>query len=404
MPVYEYTGRNISGEVIKGIFESDDELATASMLKSKGIFPITIKEKEQSKDLKNIIKSITYRVKLKDLSAYCRQFSSIINAGIPIVKTLEILEKQSINPILAKSTRKVNEDIKKGLTLGSAFRNNSDVFPEMFINMVEAGEISGSLNTTLERLAVHYEKENTLINKVRSAITYPIILSITAVAVVIFLATTVLPTFLSFFESYGAVLPMPTRLLLTIIGFIGRYWLLLLAAILTLIFMYFRIKSTEKGRLTLERLQSHIPVLGGTLQKIILSRFARTLSTMLKSGIPLLDAIDSVNEVIESEILKTECEAIMENVKKGTGISEVIRCGNYFPPFFVEMVAVGEETGRLDDMLNKVADYYDEEVKFTFERLANIIEPVIIVIMACVIGFIIISIILPMFEMLHFVG
>ncbi len=404
MPVYEYTGRNISGEVIKGIFESDDELATASMLKSKGIFPITIKEKEQSKDLKNIIKSITYRVKLKDLSAYCRQFSSIINAGIPIVKTLEILEKQSINPILAKSTRKVNEDIKKGLTLGSAFRNNSDVFPEMFINMVEAGEISGSLNTTLERLAVHYEQENALINKVKSAITYPIILSITAVAVVIFLTTTVLPTFLSFFESYGAVLPIPTRLLLNIIDFIGRYWLLILALVLTLIFMFFRIRSTEKGRLALEYLKLNLPLLGGTLKKITLSRFARTLSTMLSSGIPLLDAIDSVNYVIESEMLKNECEKIMENVQKGTGISEVIRLGAYFPPFFVEMVAVGEETGKLDDMLNKVADYYDEEVKFTFDRLTNIIEPVIIVVMACVVGFIIISIILPMFEMLHFVG
>jgi len=404
MPVYNYTGRDLNGEIVKGISESDNELEVAANLRTKGIFPITIKKKEESKDVKNIFKALTNKVNLKDLSAYCRQFSSIINAGIPIIKTLEILEKQSINPVLAKATEKVSGDIKRGLSLGNAFRNNSDVFPNMFINMVEAGEISGSLNTTLERLALHYEQENTLINKVKSAITYPIILSITAVAVVIFLATTVLPTFSSFFEGYGAILPLPTRILLNTVDIIGSYWFLLLGILLALIVVFLRVKATSQGKLAYERFQSNIPLLGETFQKITFSRFARTLSTMLKSGIPLLEAIDAVDDIIDSQMLKIECEAIMENVEKGTGISEIIRVNDYFPAFFAEMIAVGEETGQLDDMLNKVADYYDEEVKFTFERLANIIEPVIIVIMASVIGFIIISIILPMFEMLHFVG
>lgn len=404
MPKFRYMGKKANGETIKGIYEADDEVAVAAMLKSKGFYPILIREKEEVIDIVEILNSYINKVKIKDLSAYCRQFSAIINAGIPIMSTLEILQQQTSSPVLSKATKNVKDDLNRGLTLGEAFKNNSNIFPEIFVNMVEAGEISGTLNVVLDRLASYFEREKELINKFKSATTYPIILSLVTASVVIFLVTNVLPVYASLFEGYGAVLPLPTRILLTISSFLGNYWFFVLLVLFLLFLLFLRFKSTKNGRILLERLVLKIPVLGETFKKITLSRFARTLATMITSGIPLLDSIDIVNKVVGSEILKIELKKIRDRIEKGSGISEVIKSGVFFPPLVVEMVAVGEETGKLDEMLGRLADYYDDEVKHTFDSLANILEPVIIVIMAGIIGFIIVSIVLPMFEMLNLIG
>jgi type IV pilus assembly protein PilC len=401
--IYRYTGRNNEGESVKGLYKADSKSDVAATLRARGIYPVTV-NKEETGDIVETLKNLTKKAKLKDLAVYCRQFSAIISAGIPIVKALEILQRQGISPVLVIATQNVREDIVSGLSLGHAFRNNSDVFPEIFVNMIEAGEISGSLNNALERLADHFERENELLNKVKSATTYPIILSITAILVVIFVVTNVLPVFASLFESYGAALPIPTKILLVIADFLGKYyWALILAMVLGFL-LFFKIKSTSKGRLRIEKICFDIPILGPTVIKLTLARFSRTLSTMIANGIPLLDAVDTMDRVIESETLKIECNKIKESIQKGAGISEAAASGNFFPSLFVEMTAIGEETGSLDEMLNKIADYYDEEVKDVFNRLSIILEPIIIVVMAVVIGFIIVSIVLPMFEMLRFVG
>ena len=401
--IYRYLGRDNDGQKVKGLYKADSESDVATMLRSRGIYPVTIKP-EESGDIIKKLSNLTKKVKLKDLAVYCRQFSAIISAGIPIVKALEILRRQATSPVLAKATKNVKEDVVDGLSLGQAFRNNSDVFPEVFVNMLEAGELSGSLNEALERMAEHFERENELISKVKSATTYPIILSITAVIVVIFVVTSVLPVFASLFESYGAALPIPTKILLSITGFLSKHYSILLLGIIFIILLFIKIKSTQKGRLWLENIYFNLPLFGPTVIKMEISRFTRTLSTMIASGIPLLDAVDTMDRVIESETLKLECHKIRESIQKGAGISQAAETTDFFPPLFVEMTAVGEETGSLDEMLNKIADYYDTEVKDVFNRLSTILEPIIIVFMAIIIGFIIISIVLPMFDMLKFVG
>lgn len=401
--IYRYKGRNNEGNSVKGLYKADSESDVAAMLRARGIYPINVK-KEETGDIVETLKNLTKKAKLKDLAVYCRQFSAIISAGIPIVKALEILQRQGVSPVLAKATQNVKDEIVGGLSLGHAFRNNSDVFPEIFINMIEAGEISGSLNKALERLADHFERENELMNKVKSATTYPIVLSITSILVVIFVVTNVLPVFASLFASYGAALPVPTKILLAMADFLSKYyWALILAMVLAFL-LFLKIKATSKGRLIIENIYFVMPVLGPTAIKLTLARFTRTLSTMIANGIPLLDAVETMDRVIESEILKMECRKIRESIQKGVGISEAAASGDFFPPLFVEMTAIGEETGNLDDMLNKIADYYDEKVKDVFNRLSTILEPIIIVVMAVVIGFIIVSIVLPMFEMLKFVG
>jgi type IV pilus assembly protein PilC len=401
--IYRYSGRNNEGHSVKGLYKADSESDVAAMLRARGIYPVTVEE-EETGDIVDILMDLTKKSKLKDLAVYCRQFSAIIGAGIPIVKALDILQRQAVCPALAAATQNVKDDIVGGLSLGHAFRNNSDVFPEIFVNMIEAGEISGSLNKALERLADHFERENELMNKVKSATTYPIILSITAILVVIFVVTSVLPVFASMFESYGAALPMPTRVLLGIADFLGKYYIVLILAMALAFLLFLKIKSTSKGRLQLENIYFGLPIFGPTAIKLTISRFARALSTMILSGIPLLDAIDTMDRLIESETLKIECHKMRESIQKGAGISEAAAAGDFFPPLFVEMAAIGEETGSLDEMLNKIADYYDQEVKDVFNRLSTILEPIIIVVMAVIIGFIIVSIVLPMFEMLKFVG
>lgn len=401
--IYRYTGRNNEGESVKGLYKADSKSDVAATLRARGIYPVTV-NKEETGDIVETLKNLTKKAKLKDLAVYCRQFSAIISAGIPIVKALEILQRQGISPVLVIATQNVREDIVSGLSLGHAFRNNSDVFPEIFVNMIEAGEISGSLNNALERLADHFERENELLNKVKSATTYPIILSITAILVVIFVVTNVLPVFASLFESYGAALPIPTKILISITGFLSKHYGILLLGIIFIILLFIKIQSTQKGRLWLENIYFNLPLFGPTVIKMEISRFTRTLSTMIASGIPLLDAVDTMDQVIESETLKLECRKIRESIQKGAGISQAAETTDFFPPLFVEMTAVGEETGSLDEMLNKIADYYDTEVKDVFNRLSTILEPIIIVFMAVIIGFIIISIVLPMFDMLKFVG
>jgi len=401
--IYRYTGRNNEGKCIKGLYKAESKSDVAAMLRAKGIYPVTINKKE-TEDIIEILKNLTKKAKLKDLAVYCRQFSAIIGAGIPIVKALEILQLQGISPVLVKATQSVREDIVNGLSLGQAFRNNSEVFPEIFVNMVEAGEISGSLHNALERLAEHFERENELINKIKTATTYPIILSITAVLVVIFVVTQVLPVFAGMFEGYGAALPLPTRILLGISNFLAKFYWVLILAMVTLSLLFLKVKSSPEGRLQIEKIYYKIPILGPIATKLILGRFSRILSTMILNGIPLLDAVDTMSRIVESETLKIECNKIKESIQKGSGISEAAASGNFFPPLFVEMTAVGEETGNLTDMLNRIADYYDREVKDVLNRLSTIIEPIIIVAMAVVIGFIVASIIMPMFEMMRLVG
>ena len=291
--IYRYLGRDNDGKKVKGLYKADSESDVVTMLRSRGIYPVTIKP-EESGDIIKKLSNLTKKVKLKDLAVYCRQFSAIISAGIPIVKALEILRRQATSPVLAKATKNVKEDVVDGLSLGQAFRNNSDVFPEVFVNMLEAGELSGSLNEALERMAEHFERENELISKVKSATTYPIILSITAIIVVIFVVTSVLPVFASLFESYGAALPIPTKILISITGFLSKHYGILLLGIIFIILLFIKIQSTQKGRLWLENIYFNLPLFGPTVIKMEISRFT-ALSTMIASGIPLLDAVDTMD-------------------------------------------------------------------------------------------------------------
>lgn len=396
--LYKYKAVSVGGEVVEGFFESSNEEEVELMLKEKKFIPIYIrKDMEKSSQ----VELFTKKVKKRDLAIFCRQFYTMINAGISIVRCLDILSVQTDNKILKGSLESIHTDVQKGITLSSAMKKHRKTFPPILINMIEAGEVSGNLDNILERMAVHYEKENKIENKVKSAFIYPIALIVVSIAVVIFMLVAVLPTFIGMFEGSGSELPSVTRLLINASDFLRKYWYILLGigAVFGVFFAYYA--STKEGKKYISLLKIRIPGLKNTNQKIITSRFTRTLSTLISSGIPLLDSLEIVGNVVNNEIVKERLHNGMEGIKKGASLSQIIRDMEIFPNMAYSMINIGEESGSLDDILSKTADFYDEEVDVSLQRLTTLIEPILIVGMALVIGFIVIAMAMPMFDMVN---
>jgi type IV pilus assembly protein PilC len=325
----------------------------------------------------------------------------MLNAGISIVKCLDILEKQTENKAIKKAISNVYGDVQKGTTLSEGMKKQKRIFPPLLINMVEAGEVSGNLDVIMERMAIHFEKENKLENKVKNALIYPIILSIVAIAVVIFLLTVVMPSFISMFESSGFLLPRPTRVLLSISNCLRVYWYLFIGIIVITIFSIIYLGKTEEGRRFFDNIKIKIPGVKKMNIKIITSRFTRTLSTLLSSGIPLLESLDVVSKVVGNKVVCDKLEMVKEDIRKGIPMSKTIKSMEIFPPMVDSMIKIGEESGALDDILYKTADFYDEEVESSMEKMTTMLEPILIVFMAIIIGFIVISMAMPMFEMIN---
>ncbi|KGG81450.1 type II secretion system protein F [Caloranaerobacter azorensis H53214] len=399
MPIYRYKAVTSDGKKIQGQYNANSKNEVISMLKLDNIYPIEINEVIGSKDIKDL--EIFNKIKTKDIAVFCRQFYTMLNSGVTIVNCLEVLKNQTENKKLKKTLGQVFESVQKGMTLSESLKEHKDVFPELLINMVEAGEVSGNLDTIMDRMAVHYEKENKINNKIKNAMIYPIILSIVAIIVVVFLLTVVMPTFVSMFQQSGAALPVPTRVLLGISNIIKSYWYLIITLIMILIYLFKKYYATEKGKAYIDKLKLKIPVLNKLIRKITTSRFTRTLSTLLSSGVPLIRALEIVSKVVGNRVVEEGLNVVKDEVRRGLDLASPIEKLELFPPMVVSMIRIGEESGSLDEILDKTANFYDEEVEDSLHRLTSLIEPLMIIIMALIIGFIVISMVLPMFDMIN---
>jgi type IV pilus assembly protein PilC len=397
-PVFEYEVRSQNGQKIEGTLEAENESMLASNLRKKGYYILNIKRKGKGFSLSGI-NLFEKKVKLNDLAIFARQFSAMINSGISIIDALDILRDQIDHPKLNQVVIAVTEDIETGSDLSESLSNHPDVFPELFVQMVRAGETGGIIGDVLDRIANHYEKQDELQGKIKSALYYPITIMVIALLVVIFLLTNDVPTFVSMFSDFGAELPLPTRILIGTSSFMESYWWLVGLIIIALIFLFRNYRKSPSGRLRTDAFILKIPQVGTMMQKIYLSRFSSTLSVLLSSGVDLLASLSIVEGVIGNKLYAQALTEARIKVREGSTLSEPLEKREEFPKLLVHMIKVGEESGAMSRMLDKVSMFYDREVDRSVEGVVSIIEPVIIVFLAIVVGFVVISIVMPMFDM-----
>ncbi|NLP15572.1 MAG: type II secretion system F family protein [Clostridiales bacterium] len=397
MAGYSYIAIDINGKEIKGKMEAPDEERVFHTLKAEGLYPVTIKELGiLNKDI-NI--KINNPVRLRDLSVFTRQFYTLLNAGIPIVLALDMLEKQTENRTLRKAIASTQIMVQKGEKLSDAMRNQGKIFPPILVNMVDAGEASGSLEVALERMAVHFEKEAKLRALIRKAMVYPASLCLISVGVIVLMITVVIPKFMDMFADMNMELPAITLTIMGISDFFLTKWYLILLIIVLIVIGWISFVSTFKGKIFIATLALKLPIIGKMNIKTNSARITRTLSTLITAGIPLIEAVDIAARTIDNLVIKKVLMESKEEIARGVPLSVPINSSGIFPPLVTHMMKIGEETGSMDDMLNKIADYYDEEVEAATQSLTAAIEPIIIIVLAVVVGGMIIAVMQPMFSM-----
>jgi len=369
-------------------------------IRDKGLYLIQIREDVEKKSAAEEL-SFGGKVTAKQISIFCKQFATLLKAGVPVASGLDILYRQTENKKFKSALEDVYTEVQKGSQVSTAIRNHPKVFPSLMVNMVESGEMSGNLDNIMERLAIHYEKDAKINSRIKGAMIYPIALSVISVVVVIFLITVILPTFTGMFTSSGTELPLPTRILLGISDFIKGYWYIVIGAVGLLIFVVNRYLSSSVGRYQFDALKFKLPVVKGSMDKIVTARFTRTLGSLLRSGIPLIDALELAGSVTGNVVIEEKVNYIASEVEKGETLGVALKRTPTFGPMVVSMIQIGEESGSLDQMLDKSADFYEQELEDAIDRLLKLMEPLLIVVMAVVIGFIVISMALPMFDMVN---
>jgi type IV pilus assembly protein PilC len=398
MPIFEYEAKTLQGAKLKGKMEAMNKENAFTNLRMKGYYPVNIREYKESL---NLDIAMLEKVKLKDISIFCRQFSVVIGAGISILKGLAIVKEQTESKKLKKILEEVFDDVQKGKALSEAMKKHKE-FPEMLSNMITVGEASGTLDLIMDRMAIFYEKENKLNQKIKGAMTYPMTIGIISLGVVILLITKVLPVFIGMLN--GAALPLPTRILLGISNFLTSKWYLAIAIVTILIISIRAFNSSPRGKYFGDKFKMNAPIFGKIYRKIVTAKFARTFGILMSSGVPLINSIEICADVVGNVIIKEVLESTKDEIKKGLSIGETLESRHVFPPMLTQMIKIGEESGTLDSILDKTAEFYDGEVDTATAQLTALIEPLIIVVLAVVVGFIIVSIILPMFAMYSAVG
>jgi type IV pilus assembly protein PilC len=323
----------------------------------------------------------------------------MLHAGMPLLNSLEVLHNQSENKTIQAAVKDMALSVQKGDILSVAMRKHSRIFPSLLISMVESGELTGNLDSVLERMSTHYTKENKINSKIKGAMIYPAVLSVLATSVVIFMITFILPTFTKMFTDSGVPLPGPTKFLLNLSESIRNFWYIYVVVIAGLVFLIRRFVKSKEGKRAFDRMTFKMPMVKKQIAMIATSRFTRTLATLLASGIPIIQALETSASVTNNMVVIDGMEKVTEDIKKGTTLSTLLKKLDVFPPMMVSMVGIGEESGALEDMLDRAADYYDEELEAAIAKLVALLEPLMIVVMGFVIGFIVISMLLPMFDM-----
>ena len=393
MPGFTYMAVDKRGKEKRGSIEADNKEKVVDILKNDGLIPVSVKE--QGALNKEIDFSIGKKVKPRDLSVFCRQFVSITQAGVPMKEALQMLSEQTENKWLKRAISEVLLSVEKGNTLADSMRGQSDIFPPMLINMVEAGENSGSLEMAFTRMAVQFEKEAKLKATIRKATIYPIILIIAAIGVVAVMLLFVIPIFIDMFADLDVEMPGITMWVMNTSEWMTEHWYMILGLIILVIVAYKMIYRTEQGRLAIDGVKMKMPLFGKLTVKTACAQFARTMSTLLSSGISTIDALETVSKIVNNIHYTNALLKAREEVMKGIPLSEPLTASKIFPPMVCHMTGIGEETGNIEDMLEKLADYYDEEVEMTTQSVLAAMEPLIIVFMALVVGTLVIAVVSP---------
>jgi type IV pilus assembly protein PilC len=400
---YAYRVRTKEGRVLAGKMEADGEAAVASRLRSQGMIPVQI-TKDSKTSMKMEINILPKKVKLKDLAIFARQFATMINAGLSLLRTINILADQTENPKLKEAIHEMRDDVERGSSLSASMSKHPKIFSGLFVAMVRAGETGGQLDTVLTRIADNYEADYKLRQKVKAAMTYPVVVAGIAVLLVTVMLLFIVPTFAEMFEGLGGELPLPTLILLKLSQ--AAKWLVPLLIVLSIagFVAYKRLrKSSADFRLRADRLKLKIPIFGDLFQKIALSRFSRTLALLLRAGVPVLQALDIVSETTGNEVLTRATHDVKDSVRSGETMAGPLERHGVFPPMVVQMISVGEDTGAIDAMLDKVSDFYDQEVESTTESLTSLIEPIMIAVLGGIVGAMIIALYMPMFKIFELV-
>lgn len=389
-----------SGSMIDKVLEAEDKTAAVRMIRTAGETPVSVEvlAKEGSKDLADI-PLFQKKVKSKDLALFCKQMHTMLHAGMPLIKALGVMSEQLQHKRLKNITREMMEDVQKGRMFHEAMRKHEKDFPMLLINMVESGEMTGKQDEVLEKMALYFEKEDRIEKKIKGAMVYPKFLGGLTVAVVIIMLAKVLPMFVQIFADGGAELPWITRFVIGCSDFVVQKWYVLVGIAIAFVFMFKSFVKTPGGRHAWHSFLLRLPVIGLSLKKIITSRFTRTLSTLLGSGLPLLNSLELAGRVTGNVVVQERIEGITEDIKKGSALSSLIKKVEVFPPMLISMISIGEESGALEDMLERTSDFYDQELESAMTQLVGLVEPVMILAMGIIIGFIVVAMLMPMFTL-----
>ena len=393
-----YTGRDKTGKK-SGKLTAGTKREAIQKLKAEGIRIIEINEAPDTLFTKDI--SLGNPVKLQHFVIYLRQFATLLKAGVTVVDATHILSAQTESKALQKALESVEQDLREGVPLSAATSKHKKIFVPIFINMIKAGEVGGTLDSTLERLADQFEKQQETRQKISSALAYPVVVGIIAIGVVIFLLTNVVPTFANMFTDFGGKLPAITQFVLDASDFMQHWWYIIIALMLFIAFGISVVRKNEKTKYQFDYIVLRMPIFGKVMQKAVLARMARTLSSLFSSSVPILQSMKIVEEVVENEVIARVIREARNSLEKGQSITEPMKKHWVFPPLVTQMISIGEATGSLDSMLGKVAEFYEKEVDAATDKLKSLIEPLMIVLLAGIVGVIVISIMVPMFEIFN---
>ncbi len=400
MPLYAYRGLDAGGRAVGGVVDAESPRGARIKLRKTGVFPTDLNEERRAAGpTVAVLARRAERIPAAELAAITRQFSTLVAAGLPLVEALGALAEQAERPALSRVLSQVRQEVTEGASLAEALGRHPRLFASLYVNMVRAGEASGALHVVLARLADYTENQARLLGKVRSALTYPAIMLLLSATILFFLLSYVVPKVTRIFQETHQQLPLPTRFLLGLSDFVAQWWWLLLLLIAGSAVGISRWAKTPAGRDRVDRLTLKVPYFGRLAQKLAVARFARTLATLLASGIGLLPALDIVKSIVDNTVLTRAIERARDAIREGQSIAPPLRESGLFPPLVVHMVAVGERSGQLEEMLGKAADAYDDEVENAVVALTTILEPIIIVFMGGVVLFIVLAILLPIFEL-----
>jgi type IV pilus assembly protein PilC len=398
--IYEYRSRDMSGGIVTGTLVADSQQLVVARLREMGYIPLKVNQKNAG--MKREI-NLRRKVMIKDLSVFSRQFATMVTSGLPILRSLSILEQQTESKILAKSISEVRMDIERGSSLSAAMAKHPKAFDEMYVAMVRAGETGGVLEAVLLRLADNLEREVSLRRRIKSAMTYPVVVLGFVTLILMAMLLFIVPQFKSIYAQLNGVLPFPTRLLLGLSEVFRHDFLIVAAVVAILVYAFRRYKKTERGREQWDTLKLKFPIFGALFQKSALARFARVLGVLSKSGVPILQSLDVVSETVNNSLMSKAVQDVKDSVRQGESIAKPLARHAIFPPMVVQMLSVGEETGALDTMLEKIAMFYDDEVTAAVDSLTAIIEPVMIFIVGGAVGVSVIALYLPMFNIIKLI-